>query len=197
MNQATRQPSANEFIEFSLYGGDQQDHPVYKWLLVQPSYSKALRRLKHKGQDLDFAQRVSYCIGRYLKALASDAWKHSSRRRRIAATRDYQKVLRWCRSGFGPYAEDDREHLARLLTAASDYLLGKHLSPGFRIKDGEHRSVGMLVRELVVFLDPFDFPSRSLSPVIADLVSIVAEVETRTIERHVEACRKLLEATDQ
>lgn len=49
MVQAQKQPTSNEFIDFSLYDGDRLGHPVYKWLLAQPSYNKALRSLKYKG----------------------------------------------------------------------------------------------------------------------------------------------------
>jgi len=133
-----------------------------------------------------------------LNETTGKVWKATSARDRAAAASDYGRALDWCRGGFGPYAQEDREKLEGLLATARDYMLGKHLSPGFRFKGGRWRPVGMLIRELVVFLDIFDFPSRSLNPVITDLVSIVADdVDVRTVQRHVNAYKRKLEATDR
>jgi len=194
MIQSQKRPTPNEFIDFSLCGSNLQGHLVYRWLLAQPSYGEALRRLKHKGQDLDFAQRVSGCFGRFF---AGRKISEASTKKLAAAAKDYGAALKWCQSGFGPYAEDDRDRLEKLLAGVRDYMLGKHVASGFQLKSGVHRSVGILVRELVVYLDIFDIPSRALNSTIVDLVSIVANVDTRTVERHVKNYRRQLKATDQ
>ena len=192
MNQAHQQPSAEQFIDFQLSGGSAS--PVYQWLRLQPSFLAAQRRLVHQRDALQFAMRVSGCFGRFI---AGQKMSEASTKKRAAAARGYAAALKWCRSGFGPYAKDDQGKLIELLTTARDYMLGQHLAPGFQTKGGAHRSVGLLIRELVVFLYIFNFPSRALNSVITDLVSIVSTVDAKTVERNVKAYKNQSKATDR
>lgn len=200
-----KQPSANDFIEFSLYGGDHQTHPVYKWLSARRSYQDAERkfsrsdhykslrpeslRLDHvmlqklpmqpglqQTELLDFAQKVSYCFGHYYAERDRPVWRGSSSRERKAAGKTYQSALDWSCKGFGPYVEEDRRRLEELLQSARDYVLGKHLIPAFRLKGGNTRQIAMLIRELAAILNiRFNLQPPLLSSIIKDLCGVTGE----------------------
>lgn len=222
-----KQPTAVDLIDFSLCGRGAFDHSVYKWLLKDTSFRQAASKVSRSGyfqslrpgnmlklanageimvepglhavELLTFAQRVSYCLGHYYKAKVSPVWKGSASRRRESAARAYKLALRFVNSGFGPYAEEDQRKLVELLSTAQDYICGKHLSTGFRLKGGAARPVGILIRELVIYLDYFNLRPPLLTSIVTDLVSIVEpEVNERTVQRHIKGLlRHLTTPTDQ
>ena len=213
-----QEPSADDFIDFRLCKEGAFDHHVYKWLRAQASFRRAEKsacssqyfqslkpgsRLKLSRKTavviddprllqqelLEFAQWVSYCFSHYIRECQSKAWDGSASQQRERAARAYCLALVWSRRGFGPYAVEDQKKLEQLLTAANDYLLGKHLSKGFRMKGGDARPIGMLIRELATYLDSFEIRPPLLTSIIMDLVSIVAtdSLNERTVQRHLKA----------
>ena len=201
-----QRPKWAEFIEFRLCASGAFDHAVYKWLRGQAAFQRAqgkFCRLKTGKADcaaiepgseadqalLEFAQRVSYCFGHFLNETASHIWTGPAKARKDAA-RDYSRMLSHLEKGFGPYDQESRDQLKQLLIAARDYLLGKHLSSGFRLKGGSAQTAGILIRELTAHLEYFELPQALLTSIIIDLVDLAGEiVDPKTVQRHVKAVR--------
>lgn len=202
----TQRPKPEEFIDFRLCGKGAHEHRVYQWLRDQSAFQRAqgkFCRLKTGKADsagieqgsqadealLDFSQRIAYCLGHYFDESASKVWKGPARDRQRAA-REYAAAVRWLKKGFGPYDRESKEQLGELLRSSRKYLLGKHVSAGFRLKGGTYHPVGMLIRELTAYLEYFELPQASLTSVIIDLVDLVGEiVDAKTVQRHVKAVR--------
>jgi hypothetical protein len=215
LDSSPRRPDPHSFIDFRLCKHDPRSHPAFAWMLRNADYRKAEATFKASayyvgmapGKKLavesgtviaqpgmqeialvEFAQRISYCLGHFFEESASDVWAGSHRNRQRAA-RDYGTALRWLQKGYGPYGRDSKAELAQLLTATSEYLRGLHLSKGMRIKGGSTRTAGVFIRELAVYLQYFDLSERAANSIVSDVLILAGApaIDPKTIGRHVKA----------